>query len=211
MPRVTGLIYCLDLGVSTGFAKGKPGDAPTSGTVRLKKPGEGIDVAFSNLIAFLQADFSKEVPAFVVKERIMSLQAFKQLNMGRDVVYAHAGYHAIVEGMCGRFGIDWDDVPDSTARKHFIGKGRLGDRAQTKNAVVARCHALGLMPRDCRDDNRADSLCIHDWACATLGGRAASIDNYQLFGQGDRRAGERRADVCGNGGRPVARQLKAGA
>src|SRR5579864_7433743 len=181
MPRVTGLIYTLDLGVCSGFAKGKPGDVPTSGTVRLKKPSEAIDVAFSNLIAFLQDEFCKELPAYLVKERILSLEAFRQLNMGQDVVYAHAGYHAIVEGICLRFGIEWDDVPDSTARKHFIGKGRLGDRDETKSAVIARCHALGLMPRDCRDDNRADALCIHDWACATLGGRAASIENFQLF------------------------------
>jgi hypothetical protein len=188
MPRITGLVYTLDLGVSTGFAKGKPGGAPVSGTVRLKKPSDPIEVAFSNLIAFLQQEFSAELPALLVKERIMSLEAFKQLNMGQAVVYAHAGYHGIVEGMCGRYGIPWRDIPDSTARKHFIGKGRLGDRDETKNAVVERCHVLQLMPRDCDDDNRADALCIHDWACATLGGRAASIENFQLFGQGERRA-----------------------
>jgi hypothetical protein len=187
MPRVTGVIFTLDLGVSSGFAKGKPGDKPRSGTVALKRPKDPIAVAFSNLIAFLQEEFEGELPAYLIKERIMSLEAFKQMNMGQDVVYAHAGYHAIVEGLCHRYGIEWDDVPDSTARKHFIGKGRLGERKQTKDAVIARCHALGLMPRDCRDDNRADALCIHDWACATLGGFAASIENFQLFGQGETR------------------------
>lgn len=194
MSRITGLIYSLDLGVVSGFAKGRPGDAPASGSVRLKKPKEGIEVAFSNLIAFLQEEFAQELPAFLVKERIMSLEAFKQLGMGQDVVYAHAGYHGIIEGMCGRYGIAWEDVPDSTARKHFIGKGRMGDRDATKAAVVDRCHVLHLMPRDCRDDNRADALCIHDWACATYGGRAASIGAFQLFGQGEtHHAGKRKA------------------
>lgn len=189
MGRVTGLIYGLDLGITSGFAKGRPGDTPVSGAVRLKKTTESIDVAFSNLIAFLDAEFSSELPGLLVKERILSLEAFKQLNMNQNVVYAHAGYHAIVEGMCGRYGIPWEDVPDSTARKHFLGRGRLGTRAETKNAVVDRCHVLGLMPRDCRDDNQADACCVHDWACATYGGRAASIENFQFFGQG----GQRRA------------------
>lgn len=181
MGRVTGLIFCLDLGVSSGFAKGKPGDVPASGTVRLKKPKDGIEVAFANLIAFLADEFSADCPAYLVKERVLSLAAFKELGTSQAVVYAHAGYHAIVEGLCGRFGIEWQDVPDSTARKHFLGVGNLGDRASTKAGVVARCHLLDLMPRDCHDDNRADALCIHDWACATLGSRAASIDHFELF------------------------------
>jgi hypothetical protein len=194
MPRITGLIYSLDLGVVSGFAKGRPGDAPVSGSVRLKAPKEGIEVAHANLIAFLQEQFAEEAPALLVKERIMSLEAFKQLNMGQDVVYAHAGYHAIVAGMCGRYGIPWEDVPDSTARKHFIGKGRLGNREATKAAVIDRCHVLGLMPKDCRDDNRADALCNHDFACATYGGRAASIGAFQLFAQGGTsHAGSRKA------------------
>jgi hypothetical protein len=185
MERVTGLIYCLDLGITSGFARGKPGDVPVSATVSLKKKTEAIDVAFANLIAFLAEEFETHRPVYVVKETIMSLEAFKAMNMGQSVVYAHAGYHAIVEGLCGRFGIGWQDLPDSTARKHFIGKGRLGKREETKAAVVARCHALGLMPRDCFDDNRADALCIHDWACANLGQRSVSIQNFQLFGQGE--------------------------
>jgi hypothetical protein len=185
MERITGLIYCLDLGITSGFARGKPGDVPQSGTVRLKKTSETIDVAFGNLFAFLVDEFTIHCPAYVVKETIMPLEAFKVLNMGQSVVYAHAGYHAIVEGLCRRFGIDWQDLPDSTARKHFIGRGRLGKREDTKAAVVARCHALNLMPPDCFDDNRADALCIHDWACANFGQRSASIQNFQLFGQGE--------------------------
>jgi len=179
--RVTGLIYSLDLGVTSGFARGRPGDVPVSGTVSLKNPKQTIDQAQGNLIAFLAEEFETHRPAYLVKERIMSLEAFKTMNMGQSVVYAHAAYHGIVQGMCVRFGIPWEDVPDSTARKHFIGKGRLGDRGATKAAVVTRCHLLGLMPKDCSDDNRADALCIHDWACATYGGRAASIQNFQLF------------------------------
>lgn len=187
MGQVTGLIFCLDLGVASGFAKGRPGDAPVSGTVRLKQKGESIDVAFANLVAFLCQEFEQNRPALVIKEQMLALQAFMAMGNAESTVRAHAGYHAIVEGLCVRFNIPWDDVADSTARKHFIGVGRTGDRDETKRAVVARCHALKLMPADCHDDNRGDALAIHDWACANFGSRSASIQNYQLFGQGEKR------------------------
>lgn len=187
MGQVTGSIFCLDLGVASGFAKGRPGDAPVSGTVRLKQKGESIDVAFANLVAFLCQEFAKERPALVVKEQMLALQAFMAMGNAESTVRAHAGYHAIVEAVCVRFGIPWDDVADSTARKHFIGIGRTGDREETKRMVVARCHALKLMPPDCHDDNRADACCIHDWACANFGSRAASIQNFQLFEQAGKR------------------------
>lgn len=189
MGHVTGSIFTLDLGVTSGFAKGRPGDVPVSGTVRLKQKGESIDVAFANLIAFLVEEFTRDRPALVIKEKMLALQAFMAMGNAESTVRAHAGYHAIVDGLCVRFGIPSDDVADSTARKHFIGIGRTGDREETKRAVVARCHVLKLMPTDCHDDNRGDALAMHDWACANFGSRAASISNFQLFDQG----GQKRA------------------
>lgn len=191
MSHVTGLIFCLDLGVASGFAKGRPGDVPVSGSVRLKKPSESIDVAYANLIAFLCQQFETEKPDLLVKEKMLALQAFAAMGNAEKTVRAHGAYHGIVEGLCVRYGIAWDEVADSTARKHFIGIGRTGDRDETKRAVVARCHALKLMPPDCHDDNRGDALAIHDWACANFGQRSASIDNFQLFGQGERGHAER--------------------
>jgi len=181
MDRVTGLIFCLDLGITSGFAKGCPGDAPVSGTVRLKKPSESIDIAFANLISFLCEQFERERPALVIKEKMLALQAFASIGNGEATVRAHAGYHAICEGVCVRYGIAWDDIADSTVRKHFVGVGRTGDREETKRAVVARCHQLGLMPKDCHDDNRGDAIALWDWACANFGSKAASISNFQLF------------------------------
>jgi hypothetical protein len=187
MSHVTGSIFTLDLGVVSGFAKGRPGDMPVSGTVRLKKPKESIDVAFANLIAFLCEQFSTEKPELLVKEKMLSLEAFKVIGNAEATVRAHAGYHAIVEGLCVRFGVPWDDVADSTARKHFIGIGRTGSREETKAALVARCHVLKIMPADCSDDNRADALAIHDWACANFGTKSMSIQNFQLFADTSRK------------------------
>lgn len=169
MGHVTGSIFCLDLGIATGFAKGRPGDVPVSGTVRLKKPSESIDIAFSNLIAFLCEQFEAERPALVVKEKMLALQAFATIGNAEATVRAHAGYHAIVEAIAVRFGIDWDDVADSTVRKHFVGRSNFGSREETKAAVVARCHLLNLMPKDCNDIDRADAISLWDYSVAHFG------------------------------------------
>lgn len=178
-----GAVFALDLAVNTGWAFGAPGDLPSSGAVRLKKPSEARDVSFANLVAFLAERFSDDRPALVVKEKMMALEAFRSIGNAEATVRMHAGLHAIVEALCVRFGIPWRDVSDSTVRKHFIGKGRLGDRTATKAAVVQRCHVLRLMPRDCTDDNRGDALAVHDWACATLCRRSVSTESLHLFGE----------------------------
>lgn len=189
MDRITGPIFCLDLGITSGFAKGRPGDAPVSGIVRLKKPSESIDVAFANLIAFLCEQFDQERPVLVIKEKMLALQAFATIGNAESTVRAHAGYHAIVEAIAVRYGIDWDDISDATVRKHFLGRSHMGARQDTKAAVVARCHLLGLMPKDCKEDNRADALATHDWACANYGALAASIERFHLFEDGKKKRG----------------------
>src|SRR5216683_2352536 len=119
MDRITGSIFTLDLGVTSGFARGRPGDAPVSGTVRLKKPSETIDLAYANLIAFLCEQFEADRPELLVKEKMLALQAFATIGNAEKTVRAHAAYHGIVEGICVRHSVRWMDVADSTARKHF--------------------------------------------------------------------------------------------
>lgn len=181
--NIVGPIYAFDLGVKSGIARGAPGEHPWSAILTLKKPGESRDVAFSNFIAFLHDEWSAALPVLVVKEAMLPLEAFRKIGNAESTVRLHAGLHAIVEGMCGRFGIPWRDVHDPTVRKHFLGRANMGNRDATKLAVVARCHLLGLMPRDCHDNNRADALATHDWACANFGRRSVSTSELYLFGE----------------------------
>lgn len=176
-----GTIFSLDLGVRSGFAYGEPGGRPSSGTVALKASSDHRCIAFSNLIAFLQERWSISKPALVVKEAPLPLQAFKSLGNAAFTVRVTLGLHGVVEGMCTRFGIPFEDIADATVRRHFIGKANCGNRAATKAAVVQRCHALGYIPRDCMDDNRADALATWDWAAATFGNRVAG--ELRLFGE----------------------------
>lgn len=174
--RPVGQIFCLDLGMRSGFAHGRPGAYPTSGTVILKRPDEETSVAGWNLICFLQERFAAERPALVVKEKMLHLPAQRRLGNGAAGALTTSGLHAIVEAMCRGFGVRCLSVAAPTIRKHFIGHGRLGSRDACKAAVITRCHVLSLMPRTSRDDNRADALATWDYAAHTFGrARAAEL------------------------------------
>lgn len=176
MPNV-GTIFSLDLAVHAGYAIGAPGERPRSGSVILKKPNEHRAIAFANLFRFLNEHWSEERPSLVVKEAPLPLQAFRSLGNAAFTVRVTHGLHAIVEGMCAMFAIRFEDMPDATVRRHFIGKANCGNRAATKAAIVQRCHLLGYMPKDCRDDNRADALATWDYAAAT------TPNKLYLFGE----------------------------
>lgn len=184
---IEGPVFALDLGVRSGFAFGAPGERPRVGTVTLKRNGEPRSVAFSNMIHFLNAEWTRCRPALVAKERWWGLGASGDRGNSEAVVYMHVGLHSIVEGMALRFGIPWQEAADSTIRKHFIGIGRKGSRDETKDAVKARCRLLKLMPVDPADpnfddDNLADACAVHDWACATFCRRSLSHTEFALFG-----------------------------
>lgn len=177
-----GPILALDIATRCGFALGFAGAVPRSGTVVLKRPDEPREVAFSNLIFWLNDTLGRQPrPALIVKEAPFHLGAFAKRGNSEAAVLLTYGLHAVVEGVAHRWGVPVEDVSDQTVRKHFIGKSRMGDRKQTKDAVVQRCRVLGLIPKDCKDDNRADACAIHDWAAATLAGRTPR--ELHLFGE----------------------------
>jgi Holliday junction resolvasome RuvABC endonuclease subunit len=161
-----GTIFALDLASRTGYALGAPGERPRSGCVVLKKSDDPPAVAFGNLIFWLNEQCSIERPELVVTEAPFSLQAFKAHSNAEATVRMTYGLHGVVAGMCNRFGLPLQEFHPATIRKHFIGKGRMGSRAESKAAVIQRCHLLGYMPKECRDDNRADALATWDYAGA---------------------------------------------
>jgi len=183
MQRITGQIYAIDLGQRAGFAVGAPGQVPRSGTVILKQKPDPQRTAFGNLIAFLNEQWSAQRPALVVAVPPPTLEAHRRFRSNDEAATMQYGLHAIVLGMCDRFGLPIIEISESTVRKHFIGKGHLGDREATKLAVVSRCQLLRLMPSDCSDNDRADAIALHDWACATFGKRSVSTNELHFFDQ----------------------------
>ena len=163
------LVFALDLAARTGYAVGRADNPPPrSGAVQLKKPGESPSVAFGNLIAWLAECWGDEKPDIVVKEAPLQLQGFKNSFNAQATVRMTHGLHAIVEGMGRRFGVKVYEVHDATIRKHFIGKGRMGSREETKRAVIKRAQVLGYMPRGLNDSDRADACAVWDYGTASI-------------------------------------------
>lgn len=165
-------VLALDIGMRCGFAVGAPGRIPESGTVVLKIEKSDASVAFSNLLAFLVARFDAGPPRLVVKEQLI-FGPRVHAGAGGAAYRSQYGLHAIVEAVCVRFGLTFEngriyDVADGTWRKHFTGKGRWGDRDSGKLAVLARARLLGYIDADLADDNRADACGVWDWAATHL-------------------------------------------
>lgn len=179
----SNVVFALDLATRTGFAVGAAGEKPRSGVVVLKKPNEHRSEAFWNLTAWLQQEWSQEKPHLVVKEAPFNLQAFADKHNSQAGVQLAYGFHGIVEGLARGYGIPCEDAYPSAIRKFFLGRARLGTRAETKAAVVARCHLLRLIPADCDDDNRADAVATFEFACATHFRRSMTAQNFRLFGE----------------------------
>lgn len=160
------MIMAIDLGVHMGIATGPIGGSPVSHSRSLKTPDQSPAVAFARLLGLLDETFRVAPPSLLVKEAPMHLGAFaKRGNAAATVRFTHS-LHGIVEAMCERYRVKWQEVAPATVRKHFIGKANAGDRKATKAAVVARCHLLKYLPKDCHDDDRADACAIFDWATA---------------------------------------------
>src|SRR5947209_2098721 len=134
------IILALDLAVKTGFAVGKAGDCPRSGWTALKDKAQPRQIAFNNLICWLDVRLRNDRPSLIVKEAAFPLQAYRDKANSEARVRMDYGLHAIVEGMASRFSIKVEDVHPSTVRKHFVGTGRMGERELTKGMVVNRCH-----------------------------------------------------------------------
>lgn len=191
MAPITGQIFAIDLGQHAGFAAGSPGDVPRSGTVILKRKTDPARTAYGNLIAFLDERWRTERPSLVVVVPPPTLEAHRRFRSNDEAAQMQYGMHAIALGMVDRFGLAVAEIHEGKVRKHFVGRASFGDRDATKAAVVARCHVLRLMPADCLDNDRADAIALHDYACTHYGRRAGSISNFAFFDGGGNAAAAR--------------------
>ena len=172
---LSGPILAIDAATRSGFCVGLPNDKPRSGSVVLKKPGEHRRIAFENFHAWISDEFQKYIPALIVVEDILPLQAFKRVHSSTDNIRLQYGLHSIIEMMSWRHGLRIPlAVNPATVRKHFLGRSNMGDRAATKAAVVRRAQALGYIPKDCFDHDRSDAVSLWDFAMATHAGRIPS-------------------------------------
>lgn len=183
--RGLGTVYAFDLGQRAGWCRGAPGEPPESGSWTLYKSSEGIEQGFANFIACLQEQFEENAPNLVVWAQPLSPQANRDRGASAAALRSQFGFRAILAGMAKRYQSMHAEVSEATARKHFIGQGRLSkiQRAadeDIKDLVLARCHQIQLFARSVQDTDRADACCLHDWATAYYGGK--SPGTLHLFG-----------------------------
>lgn len=183
--RGLGTVYAYDLGQTAGWCRGAPGRPPESGSWTLYKSSEGIEQGFANFIACLQEQFEEDAPNLVVWAQPLSPQANRDRGASSAALRSQFGFRAILAGMAIRYGAKVKEISEATARKHFIGQGRLSkqqsaDEVEIKDLVLARCHQIQLFPRSVLDTDRADACCLHDWATAFYGGNVPR--DLVLFG-----------------------------
>jgi hypothetical protein len=156
------LMLALDTATVTGFAIGKPGSIPRSGSVRLKKPSEPRDVAPFNAYCFLRDMWTLEKPDLVVVEHFMNPAAQKSA----DAIILQIEVYGVVVALCRAYGIRYEAPQRMTVVKHFLGQQPRQEREALKAKIVSRAILLGYMPRDCRDQNRADACALWDYGSA---------------------------------------------
>ena len=175
------IILALDVATRTGFAIGEAGKIPRSDTARLKKPGEDVQVAWRNIGFLLRDMFVLDKPDLIVVEAPMHPTAQKS----PDAVVLQWGAVSVVTFIGAAYEIPIEWVNAQTVSKHFVGQSRFsaqqGGRDAKKKATIQRAQLLGYIPKDCRDDDRADACAVFDYASARWGRVRPS--NLVMFGE----------------------------
>lgn len=159
------LILALDVATVTGFARGRVGETPSSGSVRFgnvkSRPAAIFDDANNWMVAQLE---QPPLPDRVIIEEMLPPLSMKG-ETSRAVRDRLAGLHGVIKGVAHRYLVpEIATASVGDVRAHFIGARGL-KRIVAKHAVMERCRALGW---ECKDDNAGDALALWSFACALI-------------------------------------------
>ncbi len=164
-------VLAIDAATRCGFAIGEAGKAPRSWSEVLKDRDDEPQRAFKKLGIHLRDLFMVEKPNLVVVEAPIDMGAMIEIDptaprgfrakSNPKTAFLLTGLVGGVFTICGPYGIKCRKARVQTVRAHFLGRGR---HTNPKRAVLERCWQIGYLPRDCRDDNRADAVALHIWA-----------------------------------------------
>jgi crossover junction endodeoxyribonuclease RuvC len=155
------LILTLDLATITGWAIGRHGQRPVSGSVRLtSKPHAKIGSMGAALMDHVHALWIEhEFDRVVVEAPLITTK-------GMDRTRQALGLAGIVELWGYRRTVPVREAPASTVRKQVLGRGTF-PKGEAKSAVMAWAEAAGYRPQD---DNEADALALLHYAVSHEGG-----------------------------------------
>ena len=161
------LILALDVATVTGFARGKIGAIPSSGSIRFDgaaaRPTDNqcFGAAVTWIVALLEQG---PLPDVLIMEALLPPMAMKgeTTTAVRDRL---GGLHGIMRGVAHRYGVgEISTVSVGAVRSHFIGDRSLR-REAAKREVLYKCQALGW---PARDHNAADACAIWSFACGLI-------------------------------------------
>lgn len=159
-------ILALDIATTCGFARGRVGEVPTSGSISFtKRAGSSDNAVFANALAWLSDLLEPQPrPDMLVVEALLPPTAMKG-HTSRAVRDRLAGLHGIVRAVAHLRGIyRITEAKVSDVRGHFI-NDRACKRIAAKRETIEKCRALGW---PCDNDNAADALATWSYACGLI-------------------------------------------
>jgi len=163
-----GQILALDLAARTGWALGRPGDMPASGSVRFAKEGASMAAVLSGCRRWLGEFLDGHPTIQLVVFEAPLLPAFKKGKTTIVTIRQLMGLCGTVEELLySRGTYDIREARVSDIRIHFLGSNKH-KREKAKELTIMRCRHLGWHPDD---DNAADALALWDYQSSLLRGR----------------------------------------
>jgi hypothetical protein len=158
------LILALDIATRTGWALGRVGETPRSGSHRFGHSSSDENVIFGAALDWASTFMQERRPDLLMIEALLPPDAMRG-KTSKAVRDRLAGLHGVIRGVAWLRHVEQImDCSVGDVRSHFIGD-RKAKREVAKRETMRRCAQLGW---EHRDDNAADALAIWSYACAQI-------------------------------------------
>jgi hypothetical protein len=163
-------ILALDIATVCGFARGRVGEAPTSGSIRFGKKGATNNQVFGAALAWISKLLEPQPrPDLLIIEAMLPPDAMKGAT-SRQVRDRLAGLHGIMRGVAHLRGIgEIAEASVGDVRAHFI-FDRHCRRESAKRETLRQCQRLGWLAQD---DHAGDACAIWSFGCALIDPKTA--------------------------------------
>jgi hypothetical protein len=175
------MVAAFDLATTTGWAFGRPGETPQSGSICFGKDCSQ-NAVFANALAWASKFFATTKVDILICEGMLPPSVMAG-ETTRGTYERLAGLHGVIRGVahCRRV-FDISEVSVADVRGHFIGARNLRSHV-AKHEVLQKCRQLGW---PVQDHNAADACAVWHFACSLINPELA-LQTSPLF---HRRAAE---------------------
>lgn len=159
------LIMSIDAGRRMGWCIGRSGSVPASGSVVLRAAGDPNGLAIGALARWMVAakkEYGK--PDLIVCEHWLPPRASKDLHSVEDALRMNGAVNAIA----GAWGVDVTEPYPATIRSQVCGQVHDKQGEGTKMMVIRNMIMRKMVPIDCMDEDRCDSVAAWVWAEANF-------------------------------------------